>query len=289
MGKVEHSEDQYEDESMSDDDDNNDSHQSDVSEDEAASGNEEESGDEQACLRKELADVPLGEIQKLKETVSLKKYNEAIFGVSKTHRNNKQQQQQQDEEGQQTNSERKTTNKVEEVKEKKKKSAPEEMTSKRRNYKPRTVIEETKKKSRDPRFDSLSGELNTEIFQKAYSFVDDMKKEELEIVKKQFKKAKNKERKGALHKLLQRMEQQDKLKTVDEKRKGKERERKKEEYAEGKISGKKTFHLKKSDARKLEMVEQYKELEKSGQLDRYMNKKRKHNAAKEKKKLPPIK
>ena len=41
-------------------------------------------------FRKELADIPLGEIQKLKETIGLKKYNEALFGTckQKTNTNN---------------------------------------------------------------------------------------------------------------------------------------------------------------------------------------------------------
>ena len=48
---------------------------------------QEELPDESKNLREELADIPLGEIEKLKDTVGLKKYNEAIFGLS-TEREN---------------------------------------------------------------------------------------------------------------------------------------------------------------------------------------------------------
>ena len=40
------------------------------------------------------------------------------------------------------------------------------------------------------------------------------------------------------------------------------------------------------DRRKLELAEQFRELKKSGKVDKYMAKKRKKNAQKEKRKLP---
>ena len=41
-----------------------------------------------------------------------------------------------------------------------------------------------------------------------------------------------------------------------------------------------------ADKKKLELAEKYKELNKSGKVDKYLSKKRKKNAAKERKKLP---
>ena len=46
------------------------------------------------------------------------------------------------------------------------------------------------------------------------------------------------------------------------------------------------FYLLIGDLKKLELAEKYKELQKSGKLDKYLSKKRKKNASKEKKKLP---
>merc|ERR1712048_1502582 len=49
---------------------------------------------------------------------------------------------------------------------------------------------------------------------------------------------------------------------------------------------KKTFYLKKSDQKKMELAQKYKALKASGKLDSYLAKKRKRNAAKERKRLP---
>ena len=50
--------------------------------------------------------------------------------------------------------------------------------------------------------------------------------------------------------------------------------------------GKKPFYLKKGDEKKLELVEKYEELKKSGKLEKVLEKKRKHNASKVHKFLP---
>merc|ERR1712002_1448453 len=110
------------------------------------------------------------------------------------------------------------------------------MSSKKQKGKPRNVVENVKRRHRDPRFDNLSGTFNDDMFQKSYSFVDEMKKDELKMVKKQFKKARNKEEKSSLHKLLQRMEEQ----------------------YEARSAGKKVFYLKKKEAKKSELLDQYK-------------------------------
>ena len=41
-----------------------------------------------------------------------------------------------------------------------------------------------------------------------------------------------------------------------------------------------------AEKKKLELADKYKELSKSGKVDKYLNKKRKKNAAKDRKKLP---
>lgn len=50
-------------------------------------------------------------------------------------------------------------------------------------------------------------------------------------------------------------------------------------------AGKGLYHLKKSEARRLELVARYEELKASGRLDKYMEKRRKKNASKEHKHL----
>lgn len=256
----------------------------DESGDESESNDEEDIPDEGGELRSQLGDIPFGEIQKLKQSVGLKKYNEAIFGVLANSKTDES-----EGDGLQKHVHgKKSVDQAKDKMEKKVKSAPEEVSSKRRTFKPRNVVNEVKRKHRDPRFDNLSGKFNEDLFQKSYSFVDDMKKDELKVVKKQFKKAKGKERKSSLHKLLQRMEEQEKAKSVKLKRTENERKRKKEQFV-ARTSGKKAFYMKKSEAKKLEIVEKYKSLKESGQLEKVMSKKRKHVAAKEKKKFLDMK
>ena len=235
-------------------------------------------------FRKELADIPLGEIQKLKETIGLKKYNEALFGTckQKTNTNNIKK-----EEDTQENTVNKTKKKSSDI-EQKKKSEPIEISSKHQDFKARKVVDVHNRKIRDPRFDALSGNYNEEMFEKSYDFINDIKRQELEAVKKQLKKVKNREKKEQLKSLLRKMRQETKLKESKKKMKELERNRKEEEKTLIE-KGKKPFYLKKSDRKKQELVERYKELKSGGKLDKYLSKKRKRNAMKEKKKLPRVK
>ena len=51
-------------------------------------------------------------------------------------------------------------------------------------------------------------------------------------------------------------------------------------------AGKQPFFLKAGDKRKLELVSRYAELSAAGQLDRFMEKRRKHNASKDHRYVP---
>ena len=126
------------------------------------------------------------------------------------------------------------------------------------------------------------------MFEKSYDFINDIKRQELEAVKKQLKKVKNREKKEQLKSLLRKMRQETKLKESKKKMIELERNRKEEEKTLIE-QGKKPFYLKKSDRKKQELVERYKELKSGGKFDKYLCKKRKHNAMKEKKKLPRVK
>jgi ribosomal RNA-processing protein 36 len=55
------------------------------------------------------------------------------------------------------------------------KNRPLELTSKRAVGRFRQAVEVKRRKSVDPRFESVSGRLNEDLFSKAYSFVDDYK------------------------------------------------------------------------------------------------------------------
>ncbi len=55
------------------------------------------------------------------------------------------------------------------------KNCPLEITSKRAVGRHREVVEVKKKKVLDPRFESVSGKLNDDLFAKSYAFLDDYK------------------------------------------------------------------------------------------------------------------
>lgn len=236
-------------------------------------------------LRKELGEVPLGELQKLKTSVGLKRYNEVLFG---THlKSGDKEGGTEDEEDEPDEITAKKKVKTTKLLEKGKKSEPEEMSSKNKpkKRKPRNVVTVVNRKSRDPRFDDLSGELNMEMFERSYKFVDEMKKAEKQKISKALGKEKNPQRKDELQKFSSRMEEDEKRKvSIAEKRK---RDKVwKSSQTTSVINGKKAYFLKKSDRRKLELAEKFRALKSSGQLDSYLAKKRKRNAAKERKRLP---
>ena len=58
---------------------------------------------------------------------------------------------------------------------------------------------------RDPRFNEDAGHLNLDLFKKSYSFVDEMKKKEKQILLKEVRKTRDQERKTQLKRLLQKM------------------------------------------------------------------------------------
>ncbi|XP_014339610.1 ribosomal RNA processing protein 36 homolog isoform X2 [Latimeria chalumnae] len=165
------------------------------------------------------------------------------------------------------------------------KNRPVEISAKKPAAFLRQVVPVRKRVARDPRFDDLSGEYNPEIFDKTYTFLDDIRKEEKGIVEKQLKKTKNLEEKEQLQTLLQRMTYQENAQQQKQMQRQKELEFKRQQR-ELVQQGKKPFFLKSSDKRKLHLAEQYKRLKKSGKLESFLSKKRKRNAIKDRKRLP---
>ncbi|CAI2173663.1 16575_t:CDS:2 [Funneliformis geosporum] len=70
------------------------------------------------------------------------------------------------------------------------KHAPMEVTSKKPVSRFRQIVEisNSVKHRRDPRFDSLSGKFNEDLFEKSYSFLDEYKKSEIELITNEIKK-----------------------------------------------------------------------------------------------------
>ncbi|XP_064403649.1 ribosomal RNA processing protein 36 homolog isoform X2 [Halichondria panicea] len=231
--------------------------------DQSSVANESGSEDSEAegFIQNELSDIPLGELQALREKIGTKKFD-IVLQKSREEK------------------EKRSFKRVN-------KNRPSEVSSKRPVSRYREVIHVPKAESSvtDPRFNDRAGNLNLDLFKKTYSFVEDIKKKEKEKITKEAKRVKNPERKGQLKKLLQKMESRE---LAEQKQKEKDdlmREHKKSERERMK-SGKKAFHIKKSTQKKLLLAKKYTELKKSGKLDKFIAKKRKKNASRDRKQLP---
>lgn len=164
------------------------------------------------------------------------------------------------------------------------KHKPMEISSKRAVGRFRNVVELQAEKRRDPRFDKLSGQLNQDLFEKSYNFLNDYKKSEMEMLKERIKKEQDPEAQEHLKSLLLKMVSTEKQ---DQERKRKQqllRDRKKKE-AELVKQGKTPYYLKNSEKRKLDLMDRYEKLG-AKSVDRILEKRRKRNTTKDRKHLP---
>eukprot|EP01017_Pseudomicrothorax_dubius_P004164 TRINITY_DN10773_c0_g1_i3.p1 TRINITY_DN10773_c0_g1~~TRINITY_DN10773_c0_g1_i3.p1 ORF type:complete len:259 (-),score=85.13 TRINITY_DN10773_c0_g1_i3:437-1213(-) len=163
----------------------------------------------------------------------------------------------------------------------KSKHAPLERSAKIPVSRRRKVIEPKKKKGRDPRFDDLSGKFNPLSFEKAYGFLADKKKTEIETIDKALRQRRRKRlnqeeaRKLKVIRggLSEELKKHERLKAENEVRReikvaNKEREEK----------GQLPFYPKKSEVRKRVMQREFQTLEKEGRLDTMMKQKRRRLA-----------
>ena len=141
-----------------------------------------------------------------------------------------------------------------------------------------------KREYRDPRFEPNSGPLESSKVQKAYSFLDDYREDEMKELKNAIKAVKDEDSKEKLKRALSSMESKKKAQI----RKNKEQEildKHRKEEKEAVKQGKKPFYLKKSEQKKRMLLDRYGEL-KGKQLDRVIERRRRKVESKEKKKMP---
>ncbi|KAI8084793.1 uncharacterized protein BX664DRAFT_337802 [Halteromyces radiatus] len=164
------------------------------------------------------------------------------------------------------------------------KHSPMEMSSKRKVSRFRDVVETAATKRRDPRFDKLSGQLNEDLFEKSYGFLTDYRQDEQKALMARLHKVKDPEEKARIKATLTSMKSKE-MAAADMKRKqALARERKKVE-ADLVKQGKQPYFLKKSEKRKLELVDKYNQLGEK-RMDRILEKRRKKNANKDHKRVP---
>lgn len=220
------------------------------SEEEVESSSSEEDEEE---IERELADVTFGELQKARSNGSHSVYR----------KDNKEKK------GGRAN-----------------KNRPMEVSCKKPVSRFRDVIQAPKKLIRDPRFESLCGKLDTDGFKKRYSFLyEEELPAEKEQLRKQLKKTNDpsvieeiQNRISWINKQLKSDSTKHRDNAILAEHKKKEREAVKH--------GKKPFYLKKSEIKKRRLLEKYEELKASNQLEHYIRKRRKKNAAKDHRHMP---
>lgn len=139
---------------------------------------------------------------------------------------------------------------------------------------------------RDPRFESLCGNLDVEGFRKRYDFLfKNNLPAEKEELKKQLKKSNDPKVIDQLKERVSWIEKQTKFESTKQTDAAILAEHKKKEREAAK-QGKRPFYLKKSDIRKQRLTEKYNKLKASGKLESFIEKRRKKNAAKDHRYMP---
>ncbi|KAI1302371.1 Ribosomal RNA processing protein 36 -like protein [Halotydeus destructor] len=160
------------------------------------------------------------------------------------------------------------------------KNRPREMSSKHPVYERPKAFSVKKPEFRDPRFDETSGQYVDKIFKSNYQFLAEVREKEKRDLKKKLKKAKTPEEQEEIRMLLTRYENQDReTKVTQEKDAVKHKVIKKVKETTGKR------FVNKSVLKKEELIEKFKKLKKSGKLDKYLEKKRKKNVSRDRRKL----
>ncbi len=166
------------------------------------------------------------------------------------------------------------------------KHAPQEQTSKKPVSRRREILQDPRRKARDPRFDPLMGEVDSDKTRRAYAFLDEYRDREMADLKTQIKKTKSPAEKDALKRQLLSMESKKKAQKKRDEADGLLREHRHKEK-ELVAQGKQPFYLKKSAQKTQLLTNRFADMSK-GQVDRAIERKRKKVAGKERKELDSL-
>lgn len=156
----------------------------------------------QKQIREELKHMSFENLQKLKEKLGTKIYNETIFGKKKE--------------------------KKREFQRRKNKNSPLEMSAKKAVSVIKGLAPVKRVISRDPRFDSLCGTFDNKAFKHSYAFLNELKQNDLKALQKQLKETTEPKTVKKIKYLIQRLENQ----LREEKRQKQKEENKQQEKRE---------------------------------------------------------
>lgn len=164
------------------------------------------------------------------------------------------------------------------------KHAPTELSSKKAVSRKRSVVPTPTIEHRDPRFEALSGPLDTNKLNNNYSFLKGYRASEIAALKADIRKTTDQATKADLKKQLLSMESKEKARASKEVEQEVLREhRKREKEAVG--MGKKPFYLKKGEQKKLALVKRFEGMGEK-KVERVIERRRKKKAGRERKNMP---
>ncbi|KAH8149948.1 uncharacterized protein LAJ45_06101 [Morchella importuna] len=168
------------------------------------------------------------------------------------------------------------------------KHAPQELSSKRAVTRRREVVAPLVPaglKPRDPRFDTaVKGVFDERVFRRNYDFLEGYREEEVKVLKREMEKERDAGRRGEMERVVRSMESKKQQQAQKQRSEELLREHKKKEREMIK-QGKKPFYLKKTEQKKMLLLDKYRKLNPK-QLDKAVEKKRKRKAQKEHKNIP---
>ncbi|KAF9384864.1 rRNA biogenesis protein rrp36 [Podila verticillata] len=261
-------------------------------------------------LQKNLSQIPFDKLAEIQEKLGMKVFHQTLRGTEKKKAATKGLQRKQtnsysddedesEEEEDDSEEEERPKGKMDRLREAMNKDKKQRKIVERRNDKNkpmeigskkpvgrfRQVVEVASAKRRDPRFDSLSGKLDTDLFEKSYGFLKDYQADEMKKLRELIKKERDMDMKEKLQTQLSRMVDRQATEAAQKRRQEIKREHKRKEK-DLVAKGKTPFFLKKSDQKKLELIDKFKQLKDSPKaLAKAMEKRRKRNSAKEKTKI----
>uniref|UniRef100_A0A6V7ILE4 rRNA biogenesis protein RRP36 n=1 Tax=Bracon brevicornis TaxID=1563983 RepID=A0A6V7ILE4_9HYME len=195
------------------------------------------------------------DLQKLKEKLGSKMYNEAVFGAKR-----------------QKTFEYKRENK----------NRPREISAKKQVPRFREVVHVRKQEPRDPRFDSLCGNYDEKAFKNAYSFLFKVKENDLKALKDELKAEQDPKTIKKIKYLIQRIENQ--LREEARKKQKEDMQKaEKKDIIDAIKRGDKPKFIKKSERKIVNLVTQYDQLKNEGKLKKHIERLRKKRLGKDRK------
>ncbi|XP_073817573.1 ribosomal RNA processing protein 36 homolog [Musca autumnalis] len=228
---------------------------------------EEDEEQQRNEIREDLKSMSFEEIMKLKEELGAKIYKEAVLGIDSS----------------------KNSKPKKEAKDFKRlnKNRPREQTTKRQVPFLGAELRTKRKKDnelRDPRFDERAGEYDVKKFKENYKFVSEIREKEVVQLKEVLSKTTDEDERRELKKTIQRLIN----KNVEDKRWHQKQQQLKEEQSEIQkaiAEGRQPHFITKKERRTKELVAQFEELKQKGKLAKHLEKRRKKNAAKDRKRI----